>query len=1052
MSSLAINERMLIRASAGTGKTYQLTNRYISRLLRGVPPSQILAVTFTRYAAAEILDRILVRLARAASDPQETEKLGEAIGEAGLQSDRCREVLGEVVDSLQQLRVSTLDSYFNQVASSFSLELRLPVPWQMIDDIQTAELKREAVRRVVSQGNQTVLRRLVNLLAGTDAARSVEDTLVRVVTDLHRIYLETAGGTGDKAWKWLKPPPRPDRSEIDTVVEAMENAPLPEDNSWHKAHQKAIVDIDTMEWEALVRRGLGAKIVSAGEDHFDDPKVPAEVVAVYKQALKLLRADVANTLVEQTAAIHDVLEMFDAEFTRLKSEFGYVEFGDITRELANAALGDDPQRLSHRLNSGIDHLMLDEFQDTSPMQWHVIAPLARAITDGNDATRSFFCVGDRKQAIYGWRGGVAEILEEIERDLDLNTGDLSESRRSTPEVINTINQVFGNLDRHNNLGQVTDAVTNWPFVDHKAHYTDRDGYACLKTLPGERGNIDDEAMFDEIAEIINGSGGHDVGILVRQNKTVGHIVSQLRQRGVRASQEGGFPLTDSAPVLALLSLMRLADHPADSLAAFHVASSPLGELVGLDRSSTEADQADVSRRFRRDLADRGYGAVVGDLARQLATASDCDERFRLSQIVRLASRFDAQSTLRPAAFDRFVQSEGFGDPSTDLVRVMTIHKAKGLEFDVVILPELNSPVSGRTNTLSVRRHRPTEPPDQILKTASKTLRQGFHDAPDINEVYVAEQSRNATEAMCVMYVAMTRARHALHMLIPPSTKTKEKDLPATMAGLLRASLTDGDEVEAGVVLFEDGEPEWWSRVEQPVEPVAEEIALDITLEPCGGSRRRGRSRRAPSGLEGPSEVDVAAIFEAGSGANMQHGTLVHAWLEHTEWADRIPDDQALQQIAHRNHIHVDDLDVRIAKLRTDLQQPEIQAMLTEGSYHKHQWLPFNDEVSQQILEGDGPQLEVRCEYPFTINRDGGILNGTIDRLVLLRHEDVVIAADTIDYKTDYVENQDDIDEKVEYYRGQLEAYRNAVSRVFGLDDDHIATRLAFVGAGQLATV
>ena len=404
MSSLAINERMLIRASAGTGKTYQLTNRYISRLLRGVPPSQILAVTFTRYAAAEILDRILVRLARAASDPQETEKLGEAIGETGLQSGRCREVLGEVVDSLQQLRVSTLDSYFNQVASSFSLELRLPVPWQMIDDIQTADLKREAVRRVVDQGSQTVLRRLVNLLADSDAARSVEDTLVGVVTNLHRIYLETAGGTGDRAWKWLKPPPRPGRTEIGDVVEAMENAPLPEDNSWHKAHQKAIADVDAMEWAALVRRGLGVKIVTAGEDRFDDPKVPVEVVSVYKQALKLLRADVANTLVDQTAAIHDVLEMFDSEFTKLKTESGYVEFGDITRELATAALGDDSQRLAHRLNSGIDHLMLDEFQDTSPLQWQVIEPLARAITDGNDADRSFFCVGDRKQAIYGWRG------------------------------------------------------------------------------------------------------------------------------------------------------------------------------------------------------------------------------------------------------------------------------------------------------------------------------------------------------------------------------------------------------------------------------------------------------------------------------------------------------------------------------------------------------------------------------------------------------------------------------------------------------------------------
>ncbi|GIS60305.1 MAG: hypothetical protein CM1200mP2_25300 [Planctomycetaceae bacterium] len=304
-----------------------------------------------------------------------------------------------------------------------------------------------------------------------------------------------------------------------------------------------------------------------------------------------------------------------------------------------------------------------------------------------------------------------------------------------------------------------------------------------------------------------------------------------------------------------------------------------------------------------------------------------------------------------------------------------------------------------------------------------------------------------------MYVAMTRPATPFPMFIPPiEPKTKEKGPPGNN-GRTAESLVDRRRRSGGrVVLFEDGDP----GVVVPGRTTRRTgCRRNRSRHHAGtvrGFRRRGPSRRAPSGLEGPSEVDVAAIFEAGSGANMQHGTLVHAWLEHTEWADRIPDDQTLQQIAHRNHIHVDDLDVRIAKLRTDLQQPEIQAMLTEGSYHQHQWLPFNDDVSQQILEGDGPQLEVQCEYPFTINRDGGILNGTIDRLVLLRHGDSIVAADTIDYKTDYVENQDDIDEKVEYYRGQLEAYRNAVSRVFGLDDDHIATRLAFVGAGQLATV
>ena len=115
---------------------------------RGEPGSRALVVELSTVEATDAN-----QLARAASDPEETGQLGEAIGEADLQPARCREVLGEVVDALQQLRVSTLDSYFNQVATSFSLELRLPMPWQMIDDIQTAELKREAIRRVVNQGN-----------------------------------------------------------------------------------------------------------------------------------------------------------------------------------------------------------------------------------------------------------------------------------------------------------------------------------------------------------------------------------------------------------------------------------------------------------------------------------------------------------------------------------------------------------------------------------------------------------------------------------------------------------------------------------------------------------------------------------------------------------------------------------------------------------------------------------------------------------------------------------------------------------------------------------
>ncbi|MEC7555550.1 MAG: UvrD-helicase domain-containing protein [Planctomycetota bacterium] len=1045
MTDVAIDERRLIRASAGTGKTYQLTNRYISRLLNGIAPDEILAVTFTRNAAAEILDRVLVRLAAAADSDTEAERLAEAIAEPGLTCDRCRETLAGVVDTLQQLRISTLDSYFSQVATSFSLELGLPTPWQILDDLEARQLKREAVRRLVRSGSNTTLQRLVNLMTGSDTTRSIEDSLVQIVSKLHTVYLETA----PDAWRWLTPPPRSSDANIEAATAKLTEASWPEGKRWDSAREQAIDIVANRNWQRLVGVGLGKKIV---EDDltFYGKEIPLEVVDAFGPALSLLQADTANDLAEQTAATFDILEMFDNQYAELKRQQRCVEFDDITRVLADATLGTNAARLAHRLNATVDHLLLDEFQDTSSQQWQVLEPLARDITE-NSQQRSFFCVGDEKQAIYGWRGGVAGIFGTLEKRLDgLAHQDLKVSYRSSKAVIETINDVFSGASRHADLQDLDGAVADWTgrYVEHEAHHDDRSGYTCLRTHPGDPGRVDKDLFNDLLAEIIGDSGGHSVGILVRQNKTVGELVTQLRLRGVAASQEGGFPLTDSAPVLVLLSLVRLADHPADSLAAFHVANSPLGSLLELDHDSTPGDFARVSRSLREQLANRGYGTVLGHYARQLATSTDLDERFRLAQFVRLATRYDHQATLRPAAFDRFVQNERFNDPSTDRVRVMTIHQAKGLEFDVVILPELDARLAGRSDLLAAQRPDPTAPPDRVLRTRSQDIRPALDD--DIKAVYQADRNRDATEALCVMYVAMTRARYALHMLIPPSGKT-EKTLPPSAAGLLRAALCGNDTVAPGQVLAERGDPDWHREVELAPPPPPDDTPLDLQLTPITGSRRRGRGRRAPSGLEGSSMTDVAAVFEIGSTANREHGTLIHAWLEAIEWADEIPDNDRLELIARRQQIHVDDLADRADRFRDQLQQPELAQLLTRESYSDASFLPLDKDITTTLAAGE-LEVEVHCEYPFAINRDGEILNGTIDRLVLLYSGKEIVAADTIDFKTDHVDGEAQIDAKVEFYRGQLEAYRDAVGEIFQLDQSRIATRLAFLGAGRIASV
>src|SRR5947208_2843270 len=136
---------VVIRASAGTGKTYQLAVRFIGLLAAGTRPDEILATTFTRKAAGEILDRVLFWLAQAAADESERTKLAKEIGVRALSAETCRELLCATVQRLHALRVGTLDSYFLQVATSFGPELGLPPGWSICDEMADAVLRDEAI-------------------------------------------------------------------------------------------------------------------------------------------------------------------------------------------------------------------------------------------------------------------------------------------------------------------------------------------------------------------------------------------------------------------------------------------------------------------------------------------------------------------------------------------------------------------------------------------------------------------------------------------------------------------------------------------------------------------------------------------------------------------------------------------------------------------------------------------------------------------------------------------------------------------------------------------
>ena len=200
------------------------------------------------------------------------------------------------------------------------------------------------------------------------------------------------------------------------------------------------------------------------------------------------------------------------------------------------------------------------------------------------------------------------------------------------------------------------------------------------------------------------------------------LIFELRSRHhLLASEEGGNPLTDSVAVQLILSLLKIVDHPGDSAARYHVAGSPLGELVGYQQHEDDDAALRLALRIRDNLFSIGYGRVVYGWVQGLAAFCDQRELSRLMQLVELAYSYEPQATLRTDHFVAMVQQKKVEDPAAADVRVMTVHQAKGLQFDIVVLPELDVNLKSQPRQVVVGRPRPTDPINIVCRYASESV-------------------------------------------------------------------------------------------------------------------------------------------------------------------------------------------------------------------------------------------------------------------------------------------------------------------------------------------
>ena len=494
----------------------------------------------------------------------------------------------------------------------------------------------------------------------------------------------------------------------------------------------------------------------------------------------------------------------------------------------------------------------------------------------------------------------------------------------------------------------------------------------------------------------------------------------------------------------ILSAFAAADHPGDSAAAFHVFHSPLAAVLGMDSLDAAAIHR-VGLNIRRSLLVGGYAPLIADWSKKLASSCTARSVTRLMQLIELADRFDPAMTLRTSDFVAFVEATSVEQPARASIRVMTVHKAKGLEFDVVVLPQLDRKLL-TTHGVSVYLNR--DPSTGAVRAIHRACNEAVRNCcQPIADAYEQERACRLRDDLCTLYVAMTRPRYALHMIIPPLTRTKQGE-PGTRgwsnlsyASILRRGLGGGQPTYDGEeTLFQCGDPAWFETLpsERKIETVRASAPPRPAFAPAPSESKRSWPVIAPSSLNAGGRVRASDLLGMKANEPLVRGSVMHAWYEAIGFLDRepLPDEAAMLAVAKEVAPTVDPSRLRdwLGEFRRMISLPGVRDAL---SAPKIRGRPRGSEESS--CGGSGRSSRSRWGGTLVARpvRPG---RGAAPRRCGAVHGDL------IDFKTDAA-TAATLESRVETYRPQVEMYRRALAAMLNIGEDTVRARMLFVSVG-----
>jgi len=1029
-------------ASAGSGKTYTLVKEYLKIILLSKKPDayrNILAITFTNKAVHEMKSRVVGNLSEFAKEnPSEKalQMMQKIQAETGLSlqsiTEKAKSIIKNLIHNYASFDISTIDKFTHKVIRAFALDLGLPITFDV--SLDSENLLAEAVDAIISEaGNdETLTKLLIDFTMektdddkSWDISREIMETGKLILNENNREEITHFNNKTIADFVEIKNKIVAHTLELKSnsvelanlALKLIENKGIEFDSFYSSYIPKHFLKLSKGE---VVKHVGHYKYLEESEGKRYSAKTPQN----QKESIDEIAHELLDILIQinEIAEKHlfynaflknitplSLLNTLNIELKKIQEEQGILSITQFNK-LINEQIQNQPAPFIYeRLGEKYRNFFIDEFQDTSEMQWQNLIPLidnALSSEDLNGDRGSLMIVGDPKQSIYRWRGGKAEQFIALSKgenpfvNPDFQQFSLERNYRSYTEIIDFNNQLFGFLSHEFLNEDYKDLYQN-----HSKQETNdkKGGYVNITFLPKidkseskdesyEEENLDKieqylEATLQTIEKVkSNGFSNKDIVILTRNKKPGTAIANFLTEKGIPILSSESLLLGSSSEVKFIVHFLHYLKNKNDLEAKanflYYLAQNQIGKieihdfiLQGMEQK-TESDfqqwllQFDIEISFTNIRKKSLYEAVELVISKAIAIEK---RNAYLQYFLDIILERDLKTQAGVSDFLQYweMQKEKLSIPSpegNDAIRIMTIHKSKGLEFPVVIFPFAEEDYSrNKGDKIWVNADEELLGLPKALVSKNKEVENYGETASAILQQKIQEDLLDNSN---VLYVALTRAEEQLYIISRMQKQNDKGIFPNNMASLFIKFLINRNLYEENKLVYAFGSDEKLSYHKLIVDDTKLITQLKETLN--------------------PKHIKIAQreslMWNTKQQKAIEYGNIIHEILSFVKTENDI--DLALIKALENGLI-------------TSSEKEIVQKTIKEIINHK--------DLTDFFEEGS-----VILNEKTIIQKEGNLVKP--DRMVVIKNKEIYL----LDYKTGSHQAK---------YEVQLENYQNAIEKM-----------------------